>query len=139
MTQRTRLRTMIKAGAGATLMVVLAVAQASVSAPGLFGGSEAAAAQPTYSPAPLRTPPGAAARTPMVRPVPPARVMPKPRLAPNPSTAPGGDTGVIRRGTSSNCLARCGSQCQLVSCSGMNVSQCASVRQQCQSNCRSRC
>lgn len=138
MTQRTRLTTMIKAVVGATLMAVLAVAPAPGQA--LFGGSEAAAAQPTYSQAPLRTPPGAAARTPMVRPVPPARVMPKPRLAPNPSsTVPGANTGVLRRGAGSNCQARCGSQCQLVSCSGMNVSQCASVRQQCRSNCRSRC
>ena len=75
---------------------------------------------------------------------PPKRIQPAPRLAPAPRVKP--NRGIdsrsefYRQSTSSSlCRSRCGSSCQTISCSGLNTSQCLSIRQQCRMSCTSRC
>jgi hypothetical protein len=94
-----------------------------------------------------RANPGAnAIQAPRVMPAPrlsPApRVTPTPRLAPNnvPSPRFGPGPGIVRPNTyGPNCRSSCGSRCQMISCSGLNTSQCLSVRQRCRMSCSSRC
>ncbi|WP_295558794.1 hypothetical protein [uncultured Hyphomicrobium sp.] len=79
-----------------------------------------------------------------VKPVPAPRVQPTPRLAPDLRTPRGSGTGASsdfysRMGSSSACRSRCGSSCQTIACSGLNTSQCLSIRQQCRLSCNSRC
>lgn len=78
------------------------------------------------------------------RPVPSPRVVPRPQPIPVPKVAPaprfGPGPAVVRPGvTGPTCRSSCASRCQMISCSGLNVSQCASVRQQCRVSCTSRC
>jgi len=74
---------------------------------------------------------------------PPTRVVPKggplvPYTSPTYRRLPG--SPYTRPGIAGpNCRSGCGSRCQLVSCSGLNTSQCLSVRQRCRMSCRSRC
>jgi hypothetical protein len=63
-----------------------------------------------------------------------------PRIAPSPGVQrPDTGAGSSAIGATSNCRSRCGSACQTMSCSGLNTSQCLSIRQNCRMNCSSRC
>jgi hypothetical protein len=86
---------------------------------------------------------------PGIRPAPrmpaPPRILTQPSPLPAPKRiAPGGiglgRPGIVRPVTPGpNCRSSCGSRCQMVSCSGLSVSQCASVRQRCRASCTSGC
>lgn len=85
---------------------------------------------------------------PGIRPAPrgvaPQRLPTRPSPLPAPKRiAPGGigiGPTIVRPGTTGpNCRASCGSRCQMVSCDGLNVSQCVSARQRCRMTCTSRC
>lgn len=81
---------------------------------------------------------------PAPRALPPLKIPPRPAPGVIPKRIPPGGIGLgpgIVRPTfrGANCRASCGSQCQMVTCSGLNVSQCASIRQQCRMACISRC
>ena len=85
---------------------------------------------------------------PGIRPAPrgvaPQKIPPRPTPGVIPKRIPPGGIGIgptiVRPGTAGpNCRASCGSRCQMVSCSGLNVSQCASARQRCRAACSSRC
>jgi hypothetical protein len=84
---------------------------------------------------------GVQARTP--RAVPAPRVQPAPRISTTPRDLrnPGITNRELQRDLSatSNCRSRCGSSCQTMSCSGLNTSQCLSIRQNCRMGCTSRC
>jgi len=100
----------------------------------------------TAEAAPNRTRPGSTL-DPGFRAVPPPRVLPAPKVprvtpVPNPALVPrfGPGPGITRPNTyGPNCRSSCGSRCQMISCAGLNVSQCLSVRQQCRTSCSSRC
>jgi hypothetical protein len=63
-----------------------------------------------------------------------------PRMTPGPGPATSSGPGVYLPAYGGpNCRFTCGSQCQSVSCSGLNTSQCLSIRQRCRMGCRSRC
>jgi hypothetical protein len=62
----------------------------------------------------------------------------QPRVAPSPGVQRPA-TGAGSSAAASNCRSRCGSACQTMSCSGLNTSQCLSIRQNCRMNCSSRC
>jgi hypothetical protein len=64
----------------------------------------------------------------------------QPRVAPSPGVQrPATGAGSSAAAAASNCRSRCGSACQTMSCSGLNTSQCLSIRQNCRMNCSSRC
>ena len=83
------------------------------------------------------------------RPAPPTRITPRAPFLPAPRVEPGprlpSAPGEVRPGvarpstTGSGCHARCGSQCESVSCAGLTPSQCTGARQQCRLSCRSQC
>lgn len=143
MTQKSRLMHIITR---TMLALVLALAAFVAVPTGGTGTYPQAAAQSGWkpSPAPLRIPPGAASRTPTMRAMPAPREVQKPRVSPTPRLAPAPGTAVgsgINRPANQdwNCRASCGSQCQLVSCSGRSVTECTVARQQCRVSCTSRC
>jgi len=74
---------------------------------------------------------------------PQVRVAPKQRLSPNaldPYRRLQTNPSFTRPNVyGPNCRSSCGSRCQLVSCSGLDTSQCLSVRQRCRMGCSSRC
>lgn len=87
---------------------------------------------------------------PQPRPVPAPRITPRQQFAPAPRVAPGsGARSAPGPGINPSqmrpqiqgpeCINRCGSQCQAVRCPGLDVSECAKVRQQCRLSCRSGC
>ena len=81
---------------------------------------------------------------PSFRPIPTPRITPRPPPAtivrPSPGAKVGPSPGMIRPTIPGpDCRARCGAQCQMISCAGLNASQCTSVRQQCRVTCASRC
>ena len=84
---------------------------------------------------------------PQPRPVPTPRITPRQPFAPAPRVAPGprvpgggANPNLVRPQVQGrDCYARCGSQCQAMSCGGLDVSQCNSARQKCRMNCRSSC
>ncbi|WP_291173107.1 hypothetical protein [Hyphomicrobium sp.] len=85
---------------------------------------------------------------PGIRPAPrgvaPQRIPPRPAPGVIPKRIPPGGIGlgpsVVRPGTiGPNCRSSCGSRCQMVTCSGLNVSQCAAARQRCRMSCTTRC
>jgi hypothetical protein len=78
------------------------------------------------------------------RAVPAPRIQPTPRLSGSPRDLrnPGlGTSRELQRNLSetSTCRSRCGSSCQTIACSGLNTSQCLSIRQNCRMTCSSRC
>jgi len=81
---------------------------------------------------------------PSPRGVAPQRIPPRPNPAVIPKRIPPGGIGlgptIVRPGTSGpNCRASCGSRCQMVTCSGLSVSQCTAARQRCRMACTTRC
>jgi len=63
----------------------------------------------------------------------------QPRVAPSPGVQRPATGAGSNAAAASNCRSRCGSACQTMSCSGLNTSQCLSIRQNCRMNCSSRC
>lgn len=84
---------------------------------------------------------------PAPRAVPKPRVTPAPRIGPNPRLRSNGGTGGVGANPGlghpqiqgRECYARCGSQCQTMSCADLDVSECTALRQRCRMNCRSGC
>lgn len=116
--------------AGAVLVMVGLVAAPSAVNLGAWSAARAEPIVPGIRPNPRPIP------TPRITPrAPPAiiqRQAPGPRFGPNP--------GIVRPNMAGpNCRSSCGSRCQMVSCSGLNVSQCASARQRCRVSCSTHC
>jgi len=63
----------------------------------------------------------------------------QPRVAPSPGVQRPATGAGSNAAAAANCRSRCGSACQTMSCSGLNTSQCLSIRQNCRMNCSSRC
>jgi hypothetical protein len=89
-------------------------------------------------------PPGVAGVRPAPRAVPAPRITPRPRAEFPSRVSPGPKIGAnpalgrpAVRGA--NCSSSCGSQCQMISCSGLSATQCTRARQQCRVSCRTRC
>ena len=131
MRQKSRLTTIWKAHIARLLAAMcLALMVTTLGTPQVFA-IDPPGVQP-IRPAPRPTP------TPTPRVTPRSLVAPVPKVAPGPRF--GLTPGLVRpRVYGPNCIGSCGSRCQMVSCSGLNVSQCASVRQQCRISCRTRC
>ncbi|WP_333793919.1 hypothetical protein [Hyphomicrobium sp.] len=76
----------------------------------------------------------------------PPRIPPRPAPGVIPKRIPPGGIGtgpaMVRPSPGARgdlCRSSCASRCQMVSCSGLSVSKCASVRQQCRVSCQTSC
>lgn len=116
--------------AGRTLAILM-IALLPVLAVAPPSGAVLPDQKPKFQAAPTPRVTPKVAPTPRVTP----RAAPRARVAPSPRASP----RMYRSIPTSNCSASCGTQCQLLSCSDLNVSQCQAMRQRCRLSCRSRC